>query len=73
MNRIVLPMLTVGLSLAVVASGYASEVNPREAKIVAEVEKLGGKVTVDERGPGEVSDRRGTLGHPRDRRRAGTP
>ena len=51
MNRIILSMLTLGLSLAVVASGWAAEVNPEQAKAIAEIEKLGGKVTVDEKSP----------------------
>ena len=51
MNRIVALMLVLGLSLAVVASGWAAEVNPEQAKAVAEIEKLGGKVTVDEKSP----------------------
>ena len=49
MNRIVVLLLVLGLSLAVVASGYAAEANPEQAKAVAEVEKLGGKVTIDEK------------------------
>ena len=49
MHRIV--VLIQVLSLAVVASGYAAEVNPTEAKVVAEIEELGGKVTIDEKSP----------------------
>ena len=49
MSRIVALMLVLGLSLAVVASGCAARVNPEQAKAVAEIEKLGGTVTFDEK------------------------
>ena len=51
MNRIVALLLVLGLPLVVVASGYAAEANPEQAKAIAEVKKLGGKVTVDEKSP----------------------
>jgi hypothetical protein len=60
MNRIAASMGVLGLSLAMVASGCTARVNPkqekatagenpRQAKAVAEIERLGGKVTVDEK------------------------
>ena len=49
MNRPVVLMHVLGLSLAIVASGWAAEANTEQAKAVAEIEKLGGKVTFDER------------------------
>ena len=49
MNRIAPLMLVLGLLLAVVGSGWAAEMNPEQAKAVAEIEKLGGKVIVDEK------------------------
>jgi len=49
MHRFV--MLALGFSLAVVASGWAAEVNPEQAKAIAEIEKLGGRVTLDEKSP----------------------
>ena len=52
MNRIVLPLLTLGLSLAPVLC-WAAEPNAEQAKAIAEIEKLGGKVTVDEKSPGK--------------------
>ena len=64
MNRIAALMLVLvlGLLLAVVVSGYAARVNPKEGKVaagenprqaqaIAEIEALGGKVTVDEKSP----------------------
>ena len=48
MSRIVALIHVLILSLAVVVSGCAARVNPKEAKIVAEVERLGGTVAVDE-------------------------
>jgi hypothetical protein len=44
-------MLVLGLSLAVVTSGCTASVNPEQAKAIAEIEKLAGKVIVDEKGP----------------------
>ena len=52
MNRITFPMLTLGLSLAPVLC-WAAEPNADQAKAIAEIEKLGGKVTVDEKSPGK--------------------
>jgi hypothetical protein len=51
MNRIVALVLVLGVSLALVASGSAAEANPERAKAIAEIEKLGGKVVVDEKSP----------------------
>ena len=64
MKRIAASILVLGLSLAVVASGCTARVNPktetvtggenpRQAKAIAEVIRLGGKVTVDEKSPGK--------------------
>ncbi len=49
MNRPVVLMHVLGLSLAIVASGWAAEANTEQAKAVAEIEKLGAKVTFDEK------------------------
>ncbi len=35
----------------IVAASQAAEANPDQAKVIAEIEKLGGKVTVDEKSP----------------------
>ena len=51
MNQMVALIQVLGLSLAVVASGWAAEANPDQAKSVAEVEQLGGSITVDEKNP----------------------
>ena len=45
-------MLTLGLSLAPVLC-WAAEPKADQAKAIAEIEKLGGKVTVDEKSPGK--------------------
>jgi hypothetical protein len=52
MNRFVASMKVLGLSLVVVASGCTAEPN-KHFKVIAEIEieKLGGKVTVDEENP----------------------
>ena len=50
MNRIV--VLTLALSLAPVLC-WAAEPKADEAKAIAEIEKLGGKVTRDEKSPGK--------------------
>jgi uncharacterized protein YjbI with pentapeptide repeats len=42
-------MQVLGLLLGVVASGCTANVNPEQAKAIAEIEKLGGKVTFDEK------------------------
>ncbi len=49
MNRLVVLMPVLGLSLAVVTSGWAAADNPKQAKAIAEIEKLGGNVIVDEK------------------------
>ena len=51
MSRIALPMLMVGLSLVPVLC-WAAEPNADQAKTIAAIEKLGGKVAVDEDSPG---------------------
>jgi Leucine-rich repeat (LRR) protein len=62
MNRIAALTQVLGLSLAVVVSGCTARVtpraekatagkNPRQARAIAEIEALGGKVTVDEKSP----------------------
>ena len=50
MNHIALSMLMLGLLLAPVLS-WAAEPNADQAKAIAEIKKLGGKVTVDEKSP----------------------
>jgi hypothetical protein len=52
MNRITLPLLALCMSLAPVLCG-AAEPNADHAKAIAEIKKLGGKVTVDEKSPGK--------------------
>ena len=49
MNRI---LLLLALSLAPVLC-WAAEPNADQAKAIAEIEKLGGKVTIDEKRPGK--------------------
>jgi len=51
MNRAILPML-LGLSLAPVLC-WAAEPKVDEAKAIAEIEKLFGRVKVDEKSPGK--------------------
>ncbi len=51
MNRSVTFVQVLSVWLAVVASGWASETSIGQAKTIAEIEKLGGKVTVDENSP----------------------
>ena len=52
MTRIPLSLLTLALSLAPILC-WAAEPNADQAKAIAEIEKLGGKVTVDEKSPGK--------------------
>ena len=52
MSRIILPLLTLGLSLVPVLC-WAAEPNADKAKAIAEIQKLGGKVAVDESSPGK--------------------
>jgi hypothetical protein len=49
MKRIVALMLVLGLLLAVVGMGWAAEAGSEQTKAVAEIEKLGGKVIVEEK------------------------
>lgn len=51
MNRIILPLLTLGLSLGPILC-WAAEPNADQAKAIAEIKRLGGKVTIDETSPG---------------------
>jgi internalin A len=52
LNRITFSLLVLGLLLAPVLC-WAAEPNPDQAKAIAWIEKLGGKVTVDEKSPGK--------------------
>ena len=51
MNRIVLPMLSLGFLFVSLPLASAAEPNAEQAKAIAEIKKLGGKVTVDEKIP----------------------
>ena len=52
MNRFVALMLVLGFSIAVISSsGWAEEVNSEQAKAVAEIKRLSGKVKFDEKSP----------------------
>jgi internalin A len=46
-----LAVLTFGLLVSCVPLGWAVEPNDEQAKAVAEIQKLGGKVTMDEKNP----------------------
>jgi len=52
MNRFVLPLLVLALSLAPLLC-WAEEPNGDQAKVIAEIWKLGGKVAIDEKSPGK--------------------
>jgi internalin A len=52
MNRLMLLSLVLGLPIWV-ASAWAAEPNPKQAKAIVEIKKLGGKVTLDEKSPGK--------------------
>jgi hypothetical protein len=52
MNRIAIPLLTLGLSLTL-ALCWAGEPNSDQAKSIAEIGNCGGNVTVDEENPGK--------------------
>ena len=52
MNRAILPLLTLGLSLAPILC-WAAEPNSEEAKAIAVIERLGGRVSRDEKSPGK--------------------
>jgi len=52
MIRITFPLLVLGLLLAPVLC-FAEEPNADQVKAIAEIEKVGGKVTVDEKSPGK--------------------
>src|SRR4051812_23675500 len=52
MDRIILLMLTLGLSFASILC-LATEPNLIQAKEIAEIKKLGGKVIADEKSPGK--------------------
>ena len=51
MSRLEALMQVLGFLLAVVASGRTAEANPEQAKVLAEIEELGGKVTFGEKSP----------------------
>ncbi|MGA2255623.1 MAG: hypothetical protein ABSG53_13335, partial [Thermoguttaceae bacterium] len=51
MNRIAVVIVALGLSLACIPSGWAAEANPEQAKVIAEINKLRGTITVDEKSP----------------------
>ena len=58
MNRILLPMLALGLSLALTRRGCSAKPRADSAKAtaiaeIAEIKKLGGKITLDENTPGK--------------------
>jgi internalin A len=53
MRRIVALILVLGLLLAVAVSSWAAETRLERAKAFDEIEKLGGKVTIDEKSPGK--------------------
>ena len=53
MKRIAETVVALGLSLAPILSGWAAEPSAEQAKAVAEIRKLAGKVTVDEESPGK--------------------
>ncbi len=53
MNQFGLPLKVLGWLLAVTGLGWAAEVPTEQAKAVAAITKLGGKVTVDEKSPGK--------------------
>ena len=52
MNRIVLPTLMLGISLCLLCPGWAAAPDPEHATALAEIVKLGGKLTLDEKNPG---------------------
>ena len=52
MNRITVPLLTLGLSLAPTLC-WAADPNADRARVIAKIKKLGGTVTLDENSPGE--------------------
>ena len=51
MNYIVALMQVVGLLVAVAVSGCSPRENPKDAKAIAEIVRLGGTVSVDETRP----------------------
>jgi hypothetical protein len=51
MKRIAYLTIAVCVSFAGAAFAVAAEANPREAKVVAEIAALGGRVTLDEKTP----------------------
>ena len=52
MNRIILGLLALGVSLAPILV-WAAEPNAGQARVIAEIEKVGGKVTVNAKSPGK--------------------
>jgi uncharacterized membrane protein len=55
MNRRLSSILVFGMLLAVVGAWCMAEVDPGQAKVIADIERLGGKVTVDETDPANVA------------------
>ncbi len=51
MKRLVASMLVLDVLLAVVVCGCTAKVNPEQTKAIAEIERLGGKVTIDKGSP----------------------
>ena len=54
MKRVVVPVLLFGLLMAFAKGGMAADsdqANSDQAKVIAEIEKLGGQVTVDTESP----------------------
>jgi len=51
MKRIAVPMLAFGLLVAFVPSCWVAEPNAGQPKAIAEIDKLGGKVILDEKSP----------------------
>ena len=52
MNRIIFELLPLGVSLAPILV-WAAEPNAGQARVIAEIEKVGGKVTVNAKSPGK--------------------
>ena len=73
MNRVAAFIQALGMSLVMVGSCYATNANPEQANAIAEIKKLGGKVTVDERSPDKPAISRKFQQHQNHGRWAGTP
>ena len=53
MKRELLAVLAIGLLGNSISCGWAAEPNVEQAKAVAEIQKLGGKITIDKNNPGK--------------------